>query len=727
MLKEFIPACLNLVALKGSSQKARKPSIGHPLLKVVLQALIKLLPNHPATFRPFLGQLKSFLAPLLAPTPSNLGGEDKDVESIAPPEPITALAQQLHALLPSCAAKTVSEGWSKTVDMIIQHTHRTMDNLFRAIIEDDSLYQRRVSRARTSYDEVIGERIDDDLDLPAWGGTYAGSERLLGLLQLLQSHLASANTIVLKVPLGTLLAMIRRVLSVSGPSTTSKSDHLEQSRWRPEVSRSEREELWLTLPTIHATAIDTFSVLVTRIGQTSMSFTPLAIDLLSWTFAREEGHTEVRLATYCLVQQLLELCGASLSRDLMNSLVAIVRRSCEDAMSADPQYTNSNNNLSDRNKDSSGKGSSQVNEDAFKQPDKSLTSPMMPETDIQKAAKALLLALLSNVPAETLPKPARHQIDKTAILIQDKNLMAASTLNPIISRGTKEQTPSILPFLVRAHPEFATTEAIFKPRGPIIARQRADNGDVSSEEEEHESNKEGMPDAPEERGEEVSKYPSQTIPETNPSDPASLLQTTGTEHYILPLPVPPPARHTAFTTAAVSSDSRPEAPRSMVQSPKRAREEVNEQAQAATTMTAANVSPAEEPAAKRLRVADGRVVQQQEREEDEEEEEAVMPAAQKTPLDQAANLGSRASGYEMSGALAAGDLAVGEEGGKATAATAVTATAAVGYTNDEGEESEGSFGIPEIVVDSDMYDDEEEEDEDEDEEVGDEEGGKGTE
>ena len=673
MLKEFISSCLNLVGLKGSSQKIRNPDLTSPLLKVVLQALIRLIPNHPATFRPFLGQLKSFLAPLLAPTPSNVFVDGVyDVKVSCPSEQVTALAQRLYALLPSCAAKTVSDEWSKAIDLMIQHTHKTIDHLFRAVVEDgvSSSYRRRITKTTISYEAVVGDEVEDDLDLPQWSGTYAGAERLIGLLQLLQAYIVAPSAGSLRLPLGILLAMLRRILSVFAPSTRSNMDHIEQSTWKPEVSRNEREELWLNLPAIHATAVDTLSVIIARVGPTSMSFMPASIDLLSWTFEREAEQTNIRLATYRAVRQLIQLYGPSMSKDLVKPLSPILRRCCEDIMPVSLQRPDQHKDDGNAGMYGNYKSNSQVNGDAFKQVSDSQSTPIVPYSPAQNTAKALVLATLSTVSPENLSHSIRHRIDQVAILLQDEDLMSVSTLNPLINKGSKEENYSILPFLVRAHPASAKAEAIFKPRGPIISRPRTSNIDGSMEGD-YESSQDGLLYV---QNQEVSKFPSQTS-ENSLEGSTSMPQQTNTDLRGTLLPISSAAQAIYPSTPDVKSNEVPDL--GSLHSPKRSRE-ADEQ----MPFTSLTWLSRDEPVAKRPRTVESQDVE-------------LTPEGSL----QVTEFQSHALDYKMSETGKALESMGIEEGGSKV----------LDENHGDDDESEDGSEIPEIVLHSDMEEDEEEE------------------
>src|SRR5699024_3109717 len=124
-LPTFITSALNLVSTKLSSEPARKLKPNTPFLETVLHALLALMPRHPTVFRPFSAQIHSLLVVIIgSPSSGFFSGSEVD------------LAEQLYVSLHNCAPKNTSgEEWKNAVKLTISSIHRTVDHVFRAVVE----------------------------------------------------------------------------------------------------------------------------------------------------------------------------------------------------------------------------------------------------------------------------------------------------------------------------------------------------------------------------------------------------------------------------------------------------------------------------------------------------------------------------------------------------------------------------------------------------------------
>ena len=433
-----------------------------PLLKVVFQAFTKLLPFHPNTFRPYLGQLRLVLAPFLAPTPSDVqGGESTNKPN--PSKTVQGLAQRLYALLSYCAPKNgAPEQWSRSINALLGHAHRTTDHVFRALVEEDT--DNRSSFTRTGihpFNETVGDQVDDEFGLQSWSGVVAGSERLVGVLHLLQAYIATSSQHPLSLPVSLVWILVERLLSVFGPSGTDSSVQSKHTRHNPESDRDEREDLWRVLPRIHEVAIELNLVLIDRVGSTSISFAQIVMERITWAFERDIRHNLVRMASYETMTRLLEHIGPSLSKPNIVALRLLIESACSDCTPQQPSATKSNTTAED---------SARKN-----RPQEWTTSEMT------GSAISFLEALIAKTRPQCWPAPLRASIDRTAIMLQYKSTITASVLNPPFSNsGT---ATSILPFLARAYPDSHEAEAILRPRLPII---RTGAGQINNFEESEE-------------------------------------------------------------------------------------------------------------------------------------------------------------------------------------------------------------------------------------------------
>ena len=463
LLPGFVTACLNNANVQGSSQTPPRVDATGPLLRTILQAMIKLLPNHRASFRPFIGKLRALLAPLLAPTPSHVPHSvHGQIANDSPPASTTALAQRLLVLLPFCAPQNTSgDEWSRSLQTVLASTSETADHVFRAVREQGVGKVFGLSRTM-SYEGTVDHLVDDDLCLPGWRSIYAGSERLIGLLQLVQAHVASATASEIAIPLGAVFTILNRILSAFEPV---KSRGLETEMINPEVSRDEREGLWCCLPAIHGAAVDTLWTVTERVGITSMSFAPDVLEQLLWVFDREQENLQLRASIYRVIEQVLKLVGPSMSRSQVSALSSVFRRVCEDVL---PYHTSAPQSAAQVN---GSKGANADNADSYLKPTGKAEAEGHRAPKSMLEAKNLMVTAMSTLPAESIPKAIRRELDRTSILCRDHKSLLASVLNPPM--GTSETpAPSLLPFLARTSPALMNTEALLRPRLPFFRASR---------------------------------------------------------------------------------------------------------------------------------------------------------------------------------------------------------------------------------------------------------------
>ena len=484
LLPGFISTCLNLLTRRGSKQHERKPSFTGPLHQIVLSALIKLLPNHSSSFRPFVGQIRSLVAPLLAPTPSNeLKDGVKDSKFCAPSQSTVALAQTLFSLLPHCTPKnTCSDEWSRFTNVIISHGHGVADRLFRAVKEDRPPRRKRAEEllGLKPFGESSAETIDDELDLPAWNGVHAGAERLTGVFELLQSQILTSSSGAISIPVGSICGLMERILFVFGPIEHSREAVEVQPILNPEITKGEKDQLWSCLPGLHAAAIDVLKTLLGSLGPTSVTIWSDVLEQPLWIFAREQNHAAIRASTYCLVKALIKRLGASLPEATAHSITLVIRSACNDILPASFDETGTKATVNGENKGSNKQASE--NADSYVAQLKDDSSKAL--TKVQILATELIQAALEQLPSECFPVYLRQQLDRTAILTQNKGAMFASIMNQPSHEDKNDVAVSIMPFLARQKPRSLDVEALLRPRMPLFRGKRRDTGDMEVEDEE---------------------------------------------------------------------------------------------------------------------------------------------------------------------------------------------------------------------------------------------------
>ena len=460
----FIVACLNLLKNPRSVAATPETHAPSPHLLVVFQALSELIVIHPTSFRPFLPQMQSLTHPLIAPTPSSV-----EFEIDPTSDSISESARRLFVLFHVCGPKnTAGEEWAKSVAGLIASAHKTIDKVFRSLIEDYTPSIGAVDGASSNLiEDVVSDPKPVPLALPAWIGIDAGVERLDGLLRTLHAFLASRNATAVNVPLGQIHSLVDRVLSAFPPGNG------RIPRIRPEIARDEREGLWAGLPRLQTTAIGVYSLVLSRMGFGSASLASTILEQTLWIFESQCSNDGFRGAAYGLVSQVLSSFGLSLPKIHAASLSRCIRLCCEDLLpSVDPQLQGAQASFPETQRPPNGSTSS--NADSYL---KSVTNQVYlsgTSNSVLQAAKELLPLTLSNLPNDFLPFSLRCQIDRTAIITDNKEAMLASVMNPNSKRKGQKQTSSILPLLARAHPEALEVEALLRPQMPPIQFPRSE-------------------------------------------------------------------------------------------------------------------------------------------------------------------------------------------------------------------------------------------------------------
>lgn len=470
----LITACLNLTKYSPSPKPAQQSPL---LLHVVLHALSELIAIHPTSFRPFVPQIQSLTHPLIAPTPSNFENANNPTFTSAS---ISESARHLFVLLHVSGPKnTAGEEWAKSLDALIDSVQRTGDKVFRSLIEDwtSSIAKYDVAGSNP-VEDVVNDRKPTPLALPAWTGIHAGIERLDGLLHTLQAFLASANAAVVSLPVGNILNLVDRVFSIFPPGNG------RNPRIKLEIGRDEREGLWVGLPRLQISAIGVCSLMISRMGHSSAAIASTIMEQLLWTLESQYGNDDFRRAAYGLVSQILTAFGPSLPRTHARSLSRCVRMCCEDLLpSVESQVQSGQAWFPETKKHPNGIISS-TNADSYLKPATDEVDLSSASTNLLQAAQELLPLTLMNLPNAYLPFSLRCQIDRTAIITNNKKAMLASVMNPTSRRKGQKQTSSILPLLARAHPEASEVEALLRPQMPPIQSRRSDGEEMESDQEE---------------------------------------------------------------------------------------------------------------------------------------------------------------------------------------------------------------------------------------------------
>lgn len=448
LLPAFVTACMRLGVLHSDDTQPTRPS---PYLETVLQCILQLIPHHPNTFRPFVSKLQTALAGFI-------GGN-------SPSDQITHLAQSVFVTLHFCAPKNIAgEAWLNAYQAGITSMHGVADQIFRAVVEDweTSNSSRKQDSRRKTFDEIPRSLEDDPLSLPRWEGIYQGSRMMVSLLHLLETFLLRPTAQSTTLPIGLILDLTSRLLHIRVPENWKENQ--TSIRFNPEIGREEREELLAILPGIHQSTLNLLWALVEVTGVNILPASHTIVDQCLWVFTAEYSNKDVRLASYKLFNKLMPLMGPSLTRDGFKQLSGLI-----DVCTKDISRSFQNEMIDQSKPGSNSKAAVNGHADSFLQVPANNTATMKaPTSALETAALGLLCRVLEHVPAQAISHSLRAQIDRTAILMDQRRVLLASVLNPPPKMAGKYAVPSVMPFLARTSQDELEIEGLLRPRMPVI-------------------------------------------------------------------------------------------------------------------------------------------------------------------------------------------------------------------------------------------------------------------
>ncbi|CAA9957997.1 RIX1 domain containing protein [Pyrenophora teres f. maculata] len=477
--------------IQSTLHMANATSTPAALLQTTLECLSELLPRHPTIFRSYLKQLHSLLAHLIAPTPSNKISQEQIAGAMHPTSSeITMAARELYIQLSCCAPKGASsEEWMKSLKNLVNNAHQTADRVFRAVVEDwqPTIREAHLVTGHTLEDEV--QDLEPNNHLPPWTGIFAGGERLKGLLNLIREYLGTPTAGPIYLNIAMIMDLVSRVLSLTIPASSSKNFQ-NTVRLNIQVSKDEREALWLLLPDLHIEAMKLLLALADRSQASTLALDPIVIDQVVWVFGAEKNVAHIRTTCYTVVASLLKRSGTTLPKSAIDSLVPVIRSCCDDLLPSETATTVAQQNTTQTKSNGNSQPQTTANADSFMSASKSISDPIAGFSGLKEAAYDLLPILLSKIRAQYLSDSMRARLDRTAVLAQHKEAMLASALNPPPSKKFGKPAASVLPLLVRSYPAEMDIEGMLRPRMPVIRLggqeieiDQAEEEDVESEEE----------------------------------------------------------------------------------------------------------------------------------------------------------------------------------------------------------------------------------------------------
>lgn len=476
-LTPFITSCMSILSRAKSVDQSTQQ-----LVETVLESFARLLPRHPTTFRPHLSKINQFLSTVVAQPYS---GEHAYLSADG-----LAAARSLYAQMPNSAAKGASKDeWEKALKNVITATHQAADKVFRAVVEDwESVTGvQPPSTTNRLLEQVVQQLEPDQCGFPGWIGIYAGSGRLIGLLELLAELTASstAPTGHVSFRVAHVMDLLTRVLSITSPAAQTKKGQESGISFNDQIGKEERNDLFTVLPQIHVAALGLFEVLVERFGRSLSPVMEYFLERLTFVFQEEQSLANIRAASYSALSKVLPVVGSTLPAAQIKSLNPIMHACCEDllprkndaAPTSTPTTANGNKN----------QPQTSMNADTFLANTKSKPPHQPIPEGLQECAQDLLPLLLLHLPAQAMDNSIRARIDSTAVLIQHEQALLASVLS-LDPRGN----PSLVPLLARLYPDSPEVESLLRPRVPAI-RANASNSlqdDVEEEDDDEEEEEE---------------------------------------------------------------------------------------------------------------------------------------------------------------------------------------------------------------------------------------------
>ncbi|KAF2163473.1 hypothetical protein M409DRAFT_37259 [Zasmidium cellare ATCC 36951] len=469
-LTAFVPTCLSNIENKRCSARE---------LESVLEAFAVLLPRHPTIFRTNEAKLRAYLSNVLS---SSSGGfESGQLYS----ESCRSTASHLLAQLHTCAPKQgSSEKWAETLKGVVTAAHATCDRIFRAVDEDwQSVAGVERSAPLTSYNGDVVSEKDDGAGMRPWKGIYAGGERLVSLLEVIESHFTTASSGVVSVRIGGITDLLTRLFAVTQPHGGNQ----EFIKINNQVSKDEREALFAVLPRVHVAAMRLCETIIHRFGGEVIAWVHWLVEHISWVFKAERQTTEIRMASYRLLRDAITIIGPTMAKAEVVELNAILEQCCEDVLPAENTTTSTGMQNGGCIKQQLGFAGS-----------KATQSHPTDGTDIRQAAEHLLCTVLDRIEAACLPPKLRAQIDRIAVLSHSETTLFASVMNPHRKQNDARIQPSLLPILAREFGQQPHVEALLRPRMPPVRGKAGtiseENDDADEQEDVHVHN-EYLPDA----------------------------------------------------------------------------------------------------------------------------------------------------------------------------------------------------------------------------------------
>ncbi|KAI6251396.1 Pre-rRNA-processing protein rix1 [Erysiphe necator] len=454
-LPTYVTTCLNLISTVSSKRVSSVPST---LLKAILHSFCTLIPRYASIYRPFSSQIRLHIGQLLAPSSSEIPYIPQSLREAA-----RKLIVTLHETVPktSCSVE-----WRKAITDLVHNIHVTSDQVFRSVTENwessVGYGSEPVNIKKGAQDGGISKCITP------WTSIEAGTDILIGLLELLAMYFLVGTSGPVTVPIAVIKDMMDRILSVLPNSESNDGEIMIQLN--PSVGRDEKDILCCRLPYIHSAVLRLWLVIADRIEENFMPFAQECFDQMVWVFPHGMHIPEFRLAIFELMTQVLLTSGKSFDKAQIDR-ASIIIKSCCDELNSDRKFTDylveSGNRIMsnlDENKN--------LIADLLRKQNLNFSNPTKKkESDVFSSASRLLPLFLSHISQEHFNLSTRSMIDRTAILSKNREAMLASVLNPVKGNYDRE-IPSILPYLTQAYASDDIVEILLRPRMPQVSLEQ---------------------------------------------------------------------------------------------------------------------------------------------------------------------------------------------------------------------------------------------------------------
>jgi hypothetical protein len=289
------------------------------------------------------------------------------------------------------------------------------------------------------------------------------------MLEMLAEYFRAETSTPVATPLGLVVDMVTRVLSIVVPlSSIGSSNGHAVARLHPAIDRDERDGLWGGMPQIYVAALQLINTIAERMEEAFLSISQGSLDQLVWVFPFGKHNPEFRLTAYTLTAKTLFYIGQSYDRNQVRRLSGIIRACCKDLHSVDPILDNVGTAEAFGGKANVQLESSNHNADTLLRTTAAIPlGERVEQTELVIAAGELLPLLLSHVPQQWLDVSLRSLVERTAILTHNKSAMLASILNAFVGKNGKAMT-SMLPHLAREFGDDDVVEILLRPRMPLL-------------------------------------------------------------------------------------------------------------------------------------------------------------------------------------------------------------------------------------------------------------------